>query len=95
MGGVGPELIILIIALVIVLAWKGPASLPRLGEAFGKAVRGARENMPGGSKDKSDGSTASELPAGVSQAAAPSTPSASAEQASGGEAATSGTRPGP
>jgi hypothetical protein len=47
---VGPELIILIIALVVVLAWRGPSSLPRLGEALGKAVKGARESMPGGSR---------------------------------------------
>ncbi|HKZ92597.1 MAG TPA: hypothetical protein VJZ50_10700 [Candidatus Limnocylindrales bacterium] len=51
---VGPELVILIVVLVVVLAWRGPSSLPRLGEAFGKAVKGARDSMPGGSKDASD-----------------------------------------
>jgi Sec-independent protein translocase protein TatA len=51
---VGPELIILIIVLVVVLAWRGPTALPRLGEAFGKAVKGARENMPGGAKAEAD-----------------------------------------
>jgi Sec-independent protein translocase protein TatA len=53
---VGPELLLLIIALVVVLAWRGPLALPKLGEAFGKAVKGARENMPGGAKDDADAS---------------------------------------
>ena len=52
----GPELLLLAIALVVVLAWRGPSSLPRLGEAFGKAVKGARENMPGGAKTESEAS---------------------------------------
>jgi Sec-independent protein translocase protein TatA len=51
---VGPELLLLAIALVVVLAWRGPSALPRLGEAFGKAVKGAREHMPGGAKDEAD-----------------------------------------
>jgi Sec-independent protein translocase protein TatA len=53
---VGPELLLLLLALVVVLAWRGPSSLPRLGEAFGKAVKGAREHMPGAGKDEADGS---------------------------------------
>ena len=52
----GPELLLLAIALVVVLVWRGPSSLPRLGEAFGKAVKGARENMPGGAKAESEAS---------------------------------------
>jgi Sec-independent protein translocase protein TatA len=65
---VGPELLLLVVALVIVLAWRGPAALPRLGEAFGKAVKGARENMPGGSKTENDAPVGSD--ATVSSAAA-------------------------
>lgn len=47
---VGPELILLIVVLVVVLAWRGPSSLPRLGESLGKAVKGVRDNMPSGAK---------------------------------------------
>lgn len=43
----GPELVILIIVLVVVVFWRGPSTLPKLGEALGKAVKGARDNMPG------------------------------------------------
>jgi Sec-independent protein translocase protein TatA len=49
---VGPELIVLIIVLVVVIFWRGPSTLPKLGEALGKAVRGVRDNMP--DKDKGD-----------------------------------------
>jgi Sec-independent protein translocase protein TatA len=51
---VGPELLFLLLALVVVLVWRGPSALPRLGEAFGKAVKGAREHMPGGARDDAD-----------------------------------------
>lgn len=54
MSIVGPELILLGIVLVVVLAWRGPSALPRLGEAMGKAVKGVRDNMPAGSKNQSD-----------------------------------------
>jgi Sec-independent protein translocase protein TatA len=47
-------LLLLLLALVVVLAWRGPSALPRLGEAFGKAVKGAREHMPGAPKDEAD-----------------------------------------
>jgi Sec-independent protein translocase protein TatA len=36
-------LFILIIILVLVLMWKGPKNLPKLGEAFGRGVREARD----------------------------------------------------
>ena len=35
----------LIVILIIVLIWRGPQMLPQLGEALGKAVRGARDTM--------------------------------------------------
>jgi Sec-independent protein translocase protein TatA len=53
---VGPELLLLLLALVVVLVWRGPSALPRLGEAFGKAVKGAREHMPGGANEDADAS---------------------------------------
>jgi len=38
---IGP-LEILIVALVILLIWRGPKMLPQFGEAVGKAVKSAR-----------------------------------------------------
>ena len=35
-------LVILIVILVLVLMWRGPKTLPRLGEALGRGVREAR-----------------------------------------------------
>ena len=37
----------LVVLLIIVLIWRGPAMLPRLGEAAGRTVKGVRENLPG------------------------------------------------
>jgi Sec-independent protein translocase protein TatA len=42
---VGPELLLLIIALIVVLVWRGPSTLPRLGEAAGKAVTSVRQGL--------------------------------------------------
>jgi len=41
---IGP-LEILIVALVILLIWRGPKMLPQFGEAVGKAVKSARNTM--------------------------------------------------
>lgn len=41
----GPELLLLIIALIVVLVWRGPSTLPRLGEAAGKAVSSVRQGL--------------------------------------------------
>jgi Sec-independent protein translocase protein TatA len=38
-------LLILIVVLIAVLIWRGPSMLPQIGEALGKAVKGARDNM--------------------------------------------------
>jgi len=35
-------LLILIVILVLVLLWRGPKTLPKLGEALGRGVREAR-----------------------------------------------------
>jgi Sec-independent protein translocase protein TatA len=35
-------LIVLVIALVIVIVWRGPKTLPKLGQALGRGVREAR-----------------------------------------------------
>jgi sec-independent protein translocase protein TatA len=63
---VGPELVILIIVLVVVVFWRGPSTLPKLGEALGKAVKGVRDNMPD-SKDETD----SDAPGGAGGTGAP------------------------
>ena len=58
-GTVGPELVILIIVLVVVVFWRGPSTLPKLGEALGKAVKGVRDNMPDSKDDEASGATGS------------------------------------
>jgi Sec-independent protein translocase protein TatA len=35
-------LIVLVIALIIVIVWRGPKTLPKLGQALGRGVREAR-----------------------------------------------------
>ena len=35
-------LVVLVIALVIVIVWRGPKTLPKLGQALGRGVREAR-----------------------------------------------------
>ena len=42
MPSMGDVLLILLVLLVVVLLWRGPKTLPRLGEAFGQSVRAAR-----------------------------------------------------
>ena len=35
-------LVVLIIALVLVIVWRGPKTLPKIGQALGRGVREAR-----------------------------------------------------
>jgi Sec-independent protein translocase protein TatA len=35
-------LVVLVIALVIVIVWRGPKTLPKIGQALGRGVREAR-----------------------------------------------------
>jgi Sec-independent protein translocase protein TatA len=42
---VGPELLLLLVALIVILVWRGPSTLPRLGESLGKAVKSARHAL--------------------------------------------------
>ena len=54
-------ILILIVILIIVLVLRGPAMLPRLGQAFGRTVKDVRENVPGAIKgDPSEPSEPSE-----------------------------------
>ena len=38
-------LVLLIIVLIVVLLWRGPKTLPKLGEALGRGVREARKEV--------------------------------------------------
>lgn len=38
-------LLILIVILIVVLVWRGPKTLPKLGAAFGRGVKEARREM--------------------------------------------------
>ena len=35
-------IVVLVIALVIVIVWRGPKTLPKIGQALGRGVREAR-----------------------------------------------------
>jgi Sec-independent protein translocase protein TatA len=37
--------IVLVVVLVLVLLWRGPKTLPRLGDALGKTIRGVRKEI--------------------------------------------------
>lgn len=45
-------IIVLVILLVIVLIWRGPTMLPRIGESLCRTVKGVRENLPGAMDDE-------------------------------------------
>ncbi len=48
----GPDiLIVLVVILVIVVIARGPKMLPRIGEALGRTVKTAREEIPSAMKD--------------------------------------------
>ena len=44
--------LLLVVVLIVVLIWRGPKMLPRIGEAFGKTVKGVREHVPSAMKDE-------------------------------------------
>ena len=55
-GGIGvPELIIILIVVLLIF---GPKNLPKLGSAIGKSIRGLREGMDAGKKEKDDAKAA-------------------------------------
>jgi len=35
-------LVVLIIVLAVVIVWRGPKTLPKIGEALGRGIKGAR-----------------------------------------------------
>jgi Sec-independent protein translocase protein TatA len=48
-------LIVLIVALVVVIVWRGPKTLPKLGQALGRGVREARSEASRKLDDSSEG----------------------------------------
>ena len=72
-------LFILIIILVLVLMWKGPKNLPKLGEALGRGVKEARVEA---SKAQAEiqGRVSEDDPTPPAPAAAAATPSTPDEQ---------------
>jgi Sec-independent protein translocase protein TatA len=36
-------LVVLVVALIVVFVWRGPKTLPKLGEALGRGVKAARD----------------------------------------------------
>ena len=43
----GPDILLLLVAaLIIILIWRGPAMLPRIGEALGRTVKNTRDEIP-------------------------------------------------
>jgi len=49
---VGPDiLIVLVVVLGILVIARGPKMLPRIGEALGRTVKTAREEIPSAMKD--------------------------------------------
>ena len=52
-------LVLLIIILIVALIWRGPKTLPKIGQALGRGVKGAREEAREvrAAMDKRDGSS--------------------------------------
>ncbi len=44
--------LVLVVLLIVVLIWRGPTMLPRIGESLGRTVKGVRENLPGATDDE-------------------------------------------
>lgn len=57
-------MLVLVVLLIIVLIWRGPKMLPKLGESLGRTVKGVRENLPGAMDDDTTGSDDSDTKPG-------------------------------
>lgn len=78
-------IVILVVVLVLVLMWRGPKTLPRLGEALGRGVREARTEAGKAQAEiqaRASGETtdANEPAAPVAPVAAPGAPAAPAPE---------------
>lgn len=47
-------ILVLIVVLVVVLVWRGPKTLPKLGAAFGRGVKEARREFDDARGDSGD-----------------------------------------
>ena len=59
--------LVLLVILILVLMWRGPKTLPRLGEALGRGVREARSEATkaqGEIQNRMDGSDEADKPGG-------------------------------
>ena len=65
-------LLVLLVILGAVLVWRGPKTLPKLGEALGRGVREARKEAAAHSGDESPGEGAA-ADAAAADAAPPDT----------------------
>ena len=51
----GPDiLIVLVVVLIVVLMWRGPKMLPKIGEAFGRTVKDTRAEVDAAFKKDED-----------------------------------------
>jgi Sec-independent protein translocase protein TatA len=48
----GDALLVLLVILAVVLVWRGPKTLPKLGQALGRGVREARREVESADPDK-------------------------------------------
>ncbi len=39
--------LLLVVILIVAVIWRGPKTLPRIGEALGRTVRGIRKDVGG------------------------------------------------
>jgi len=47
-------LIVLVVVLIVVLMWRGPKMLPKIGEAFGRTVKDTRAEVDAAFKKDED-----------------------------------------
>jgi Sec-independent protein translocase protein TatA len=52
MSAIVDIMLVLVVLLIVVLIWRGPTMLPKIGESFGRTVKGVRENLPGATDDE-------------------------------------------
>lgn len=48
----GDALLVLLVILAVVLVWRGPKTLPKLGQALGRGVKEARREIDSADPDK-------------------------------------------
>ncbi len=55
-------LVVLLVILAVVLVWRGPKTLPKLGQALGRTVRDVRREVQSGNSDTPGTPPAPETP---------------------------------